>query len=83
MDPSHPGCVQNVSRSLLPSEEANSAKRLRTFTLKSRPESGLDCLVGALFARQRLDSIARDDWTVTVIVKVASQLLMEPKRKTR
>ena len=37
----------------LPSEEERPEKVLRTLTPKPRPESGLDCLMCAIFARQR------------------------------
>jgi len=36
----------------LPSEERTTQKLLRTFTRRSRPESGLDCLTCAMFARR-------------------------------
>jgi len=38
----------------LPSEDGTPGRVLRDFAWKARPESGLDCLICAIFARQRL-----------------------------
>jgi len=41
--------------SLAPSERTwNHLKTIMTLTLKPRPDSGLDCLICAMFARQRM-----------------------------
>ena len=37
----------------LPSEEGTPQNVLKTCAIEPRPESGLDCLVCAIFARQR------------------------------
>ena len=44
------------SEESLPSEEGRTQTVLTTFTWKPGPESGLDCLVCAIFARQRPSS---------------------------
>ena len=36
----------------LPSEEATTQEVVRTFTSRTRPESGLDCLICAIFVRR-------------------------------
>ena len=45
--------VQHSRPSPLPSAEENAFTVSRTFALKTRPESGLDCLICAIVARQR------------------------------
>ena len=40
-----------------PSKEETNPKLSRNFTLKPRPESGLDCLICAIFARQQLREV--------------------------
>ena len=46
-----------------PSEKGTTGKVLRTFTREPRPESGLDCLIGAIFARQMLQSVLASSGT--------------------
>ena len=45
--------LRNGLHDPLPSEEGTTRKILRVFTCKPRAESGLDCLVCAMFARRR------------------------------
>ena len=42
-----------VGKETLPSEEGTPQKGSRTFTCKQRPKYGLDCLMCAIFARER------------------------------
>ena len=42
----------------LPSEEGTTQNVFRIFTFTTRPESGFDCLMSAIFARRRIAFVA-------------------------
>ena len=48
-----PGVLPVLSQSHLPSEKGTTETVFRNFTGNTRPQSGLDCLICATFARQR------------------------------